>query len=138
MGDVPPAPRPRRAGCLRILFRAFLLVVALALGALAWDVWQLRALRPPEDRSFEGFVRSGRKGTFLIDEAAGRLYWVAPPTPTVVPCHEPPVYEFDRSGALVDWTPGTADRKGMILERPVTRSGSPATLVEARRWLGRW
>jgi hypothetical protein len=117
---------------VKTLFRAFLVLVALAIGALAWDVWQLRALRPPEDRSFEGFVRAGRQGSLLIDAPHRRLYWVTS-MKTILPYSEPAVYEFDRSGALVNWSPGTSE--GMILDAPVRRSGAPATLGEARAWL---
>lgn len=125
---------PRRPGFLRLLFRAGLLLVALALGGLAWDVWQLRGLQPPEDRTFEGFLRSGRQGSFLIDTPGDRLYWVAPPTKTLVRSPEPPVYAFNRAGLLVDWTPGTADQKGMMSDTPVRRRGAPAGLADARAW----
>ena len=107
-------------------------MVALALGALAWDVWQLRRLQPPEDRTFEGFVRAGRPGSILIDAPHRRLYWVTAMR-TIVPYAEPAVYEFDRSGALLNWSPGTSE--GMILDEPVRRSGKSATLEEARAWL---
>ena len=128
------APAPRRPGCLRRLFRGLLVLLALGLGALAWDVWQLRGLRPPDDRSFEGFVRAGRQGTFRVDREGGRVYWIAPPARTVVRFSEPPAYEFDRTGILVNWTPGP--EKGMILDTPVRVRGTPATLDEARTWLG--
>lgn len=126
---------PRRPGCFRLVFRLLLILVAAVLGILAWDVWQLRTLRPPEDRTFGGFVRDGREGSFLIDEDVGRLYWIAPSPPTVVPYPQPPVYAFDRAGRLVDWTPGTGDLKGMMQDRPVRRRGTPATREEARAWL---
>jgi hypothetical protein len=121
-----------RSGCLRGAFRAFLVLAALALGGLAWDVAQLRTLRPPDDRTFEGFVRSGRTGSLLIE--GDRLFWVAPPARTIVPYPEPPVYEFDRSGRLVNWTPQSGER-GMLVDAPVRRRGSAATLEEARAWL---
>lgn len=129
------SPAPRRAGCLRLLFRGALVLVALFLGGLAWDVRQLRALRPPQDSSFDGFVRDGRKGTLTIDSSGERLYWVAPWAKTIARSSEPPVYEFDRRGALVNWTPG--DEKGMILDAPIRRRGTPATVDEARAWLRR-
>ncbi len=100
---------------------------------LAWDVGQLRGLRPPDDRSFEGFVRAGRAGTFRIDRDGGRVYWIAPPARTVVRFSEPPAYEFDRTGRLLNWTPGP--EKGMILDTPVHVHGTSATLDEARAWL---
>lgn len=122
---------PRRS----LLFRGFLVLVALVLGVLGWDVWQLRSLRPPEDRTFEGFLRDGRRGEILIDSAGGRLYWVSAFPRTVIRYSQPPVYEFDRSGKLVNWTPGTDDLKGMFLDVPVRRAGRPATEAEARAWL---
>ncbi len=134
MQSMADAARPG-AGCLRRLFQGFLLLVMLVLGTLAWDVWQLRALRPPDDRTFEGFVREGRRGTFRIE--AERLYWTAPPAKTLIPYPDPPVYEFDRSGALVNWTPGTQGHMGMILEVPVRPRGKAAGLDEARAWLKR-
>ena len=123
----------RRPGCLRLLVRGFLLLAALALGVVAWDVWQLRGLRPPDDRSFEGFVRAGRQGTFTLDRDGGRLYWTVAPAKTVVRYSEPPMYEFDRSGQLVNWTPGP--EKGMILDVPIRIRGTTATLEEARTWM---
>ena len=129
------SPAPRRGGCLRLLFRGALILVALFLGGLGWDVWQLRSLRPPQDSSFEGFLSDGRKGALMIDAAADRLYWVAPPARTIVRSSEPPVYEFNRAGALVNWTPG--NEKGMILDAPIRRRGTPATVDEARAWLRR-
>lgn len=117
---------------MKILFRAFLVLVALVLGALAWDVWQLRRLQPPDDRTFEGFVRAGRQGSLLIDAPGRRLYWMTS-TRTIVPYSEPATYEFDRSGALVNWSPGTSE--GMLLNVPVRRNGKPATFDEARAWL---
>jgi hypothetical protein len=119
---------------MKRLFRIFLLLIAVAFGALAWDIWQLRALRPPDDRTFDGFVRAGRQGTLQIDDAANRLYWTAPPRRTVVP-YADHVYEFDRQGLLVNWTPGAEEQKGMLLDRPVRRNGKPASVDEARSWL---
>lgn len=116
------------------LFRAFLVAALVVFAVLAWDVWQLRTLRPPEDRSFEGFLRSGRTGSFLIDATADRLYWIATSPSTVIRSPEPPVYAFNRSGQLIDWTPGTADQKGMMSDTPVRRTGKPADLSEARAW----
>jgi hypothetical protein len=127
------APAPRRPGCLKLVVRGILLLVALGLGALAWDVWQLRGLQPPDDRSFEGFVRAGRQGSLRIDREGGRLYWTAPPARTVVRFSEPPVYEFDRSGQLVNWTPGP--EKGMIQDVPVRVRGAAATTDDARTWM---
>src|SRR5689334_2943469 len=99
---------------VKILF----VLLALGLGAVAWDVAQLRGLRPPADRSFEGFARAGRTSTsFHIDDAGGRLYWVSPAPRTIVPHAEAPVYAFDRRGALVDWTPG--GEPGMISGAPL-------------------
>ena len=112
-----------------------LLVVLLILGGgLTWDVLQLRALRPPEDRTFEGFLRAGRNGSLQLDPAGGRLYWIAPPRRTFVK-YSDHVYEFDRSGRLVNWTPGAEEQKGMILDQPVRRSGKPATMDDARAWM---
>ena len=128
-------PAPRRSGCLKLLARGLLLLVALILGVLGWDVVQLRRLRPPDDRTFEGFLRNDRQGSLLIDHSGDRLYWIAPAARTVVRVAEPPVYEFDRSGRLVNWTPGTGDQKGMISDTPVQRRGAPATVEEARAWL---
>ena len=127
------APAPRRTGCLRLLFRGFLILVALGLGALAWDVWQLRGLQPPDDRTFEGFVRAGRPGFLRIDREGDRLYWIVPPAKTIVRFSEPPVYEFNRAGRLVNWTPGP--EKGMILDTPIRSRGASATVEEARSWL---
>lgn len=118
----------------KFLVRGFLTLVAVLLAVLGWDVWQLRALRPPQDPTFEGFLRAGRRGSLQIDPAGQRLYWAAKAS-TVVPYPEPVVYEFGRSGALLNWTPGTDDFKGMILDAPVRRSGKPATVEEARAWL---
>jgi len=114
-----------------------LLIVSLAvLGALMWDVVQLRALRPPDDRTFEGFVRGGRQGTLLLDAARDRLYWTAPPRSTFVK-YSDHVYEFDRSGQLVNWTPGPEGQKGMILDIAVVRGGRSVTAEEARGWIRR-
>ncbi len=128
------APAARRPGCLRRLFRGFLILLALGLGVLAWDVWQLRGLRPPDERTFEGFVRAGRQGTLHLDREGGRLYWIAPPARTVVRFSDPPTYVFDRSGRLIEWTPGP--EKGMLQSTPVRARGTPATVEEARAWLG--
>ena len=122
-----------KTGCLGKVFRAFLAIVALVAGALAWDVWQIRGLRPPEDRTFEGFVRSGRTGVLMID--GDRLYSIAPHPKTVIPYSDPPVYEFNRSGELVNWTPGTKGQKGMMSETPVRPNGALASLEQARAWL---
>lgn len=111
-----------------------LLVVLLVGGGLTWDVLQLRALRPPEDRTFEGFIRAGRVGLLELDPAAGRLYWTAPPRRTFVK-YSDHVYEFDRSGRLVNWTPGAEEQKGMMLDQPVRKSGTPATLEAVRAWM---
>jgi hypothetical protein len=127
----PPAPRGSRV--LRFLVRGFLVLASLLLGALAWDVWQLRAMKPPRDRTFEGFVGEGRQGSLLIDAAGDRLYWIAPRPGMFVRNPEPPVYEFDRSGQLVNWTPGT--EKGMLLDVPVRRRGREAGVEQARAWL---
>jgi len=127
----------RRPGCLRLLFRAFLVVVALSVGMLSWDVWQLRALKPPDDRTFEGFLRAGRQGNPVIDKDGNRLYLIAPYARTIVPRWEPPVYEFDRSGRLVNWMPSGDSKKGMLLEVPVRWRGAAASVEEARAWLRR-
>ena len=119
---------------MKRLFVVLLLLVAAVVGVLAWDVRQLRELRPPDDRTFDGFVRAGRQGTLHLDGAADRLYWTAPPRATVVK-YSDHVYEFDRSGRLINWTPGADEQKGMILDRPVRKSGKPATMDEARAWL---
>jgi hypothetical protein len=104
---------------------------------LAWDVWQLRGLRPPDDRSFEGFLRAGRQGSLFIDREGDRLYWTAPYARTVVPRSEAPTYEFDRSGRLMNWVPNGDSDKGMLLDAPVHRRGAPATIDEARAWIRR-
>jgi hypothetical protein len=122
---------------LRLLFRACLVAVVLVVGAIAWDVWQLRSLRPPDDRSFEGFVRAGRQGVLVLDKEGERLYWVAPLVRTIVPRSQPPAYEFDRSGRLLNWAPGGVSNTGMLLETPVQPRGVPATTQEARAWLRR-
>jgi hypothetical protein len=121
---------------MKRLLVVVLLVIAAVAGALLWDVCQLRALRPPDDRTFEGFVRDGREGTLLIDRSRDRLYWTAPPRRTIVR-YADHVYEFDRSGGLVNWTPGDNALKGMILDRPVVRGGTSATVDEARAWMRR-
>jgi hypothetical protein len=113
---------------------AVVLVVAF-LGVMAWDAWKLRELRPPEDQSFEGFMRSGRKSHyFLIDREKNRLYWVTWQN-TIAPYSEPVVYEFECSGRLLNWTPGTSNFEGMMVQRPVLKSGVMATIDEARAWL---
>lgn len=119
----------------RLLIVLLLLIVA-ATGILTWDVLQLRALRPPNDRTFEGFVRANREGTLLLDAASDRLYWTAPPRKTVVK-YSDHVYEFDRSGELTNWTPGADEQKGMILDQPVRKKGTPATVEQARAWMRR-
>lgn len=123
----------RRPGCGRLLVRGLLILLALALGVLAWDVWQLRALQPPENRTFQGFVMDGRPGSLRIDRDRGRLYWIAPRARTVVRFPEPPAYEFDRSGRLVNWTPGTP--KGMLHDDPVHVRGDAVTVAEAAGWI---
>jgi hypothetical protein len=115
-----------------------LLLVALLLGLLAWDVWELRALRPPppEDASFEGFLKAGRRPTSLtLDVAGERLYWTALSARTVAPYSNTPVYEFDRSGRLLNWVPSGDFGKGMMADVPVRKRGSAATVEEARAWL---
>lgn len=124
----------QKRGWFGTLVRLLLLLLLAAFGILAFDVWQLRALRPPDDRSFEGFVRAGRSGTLLIDAPGDRLYWISAQK-TVVPYSEPVVYEFGRTGELLNWTPGTDDLRGMIVPKPVRRNGTKATLEEARSWL---
>jgi hypothetical protein len=119
---------------MKKLLVVLLLVVLVLGGGLTWDVLQLRALRPPEDRTFEGFVRAGRLGLLELDPAGGRLYWTAPPRRTFVK-YSDHVYEFDRSGRLVNWTPSAEEQKGMILDQPVRKSGTPATLEAARAWM---
>jgi len=120
---------------VKYVIRGFLVVALAVFVALAWDVWKLKGLRPPADPTFEGFVKEGRRGSLLIDSAGKRLYWVAGPPGTVMPYPEPVVYEFVQTGALLNWTPGTGDFKGMLLDVPVRRRGAPATLDEARAWL---
>jgi hypothetical protein len=120
---------------VKIVARTFLVLALAAFAALAWDVWQLKALRPPADPTFDGFLRAGRKGSLLIDAAGGRLYWVAGPPKTLMPYPEPVVYEFGPAGTLLNWTPGTGDFKGMMLDAPVRRKGTAATVEEARAWL---
>ncbi len=127
------AAPPPRSGCSRVLARGVLALVALALGGLGWDVWQLRQLRPPEDSTFDGFVRSGRAGSLLLDATSDRLYWIAAPPPTIIRSPAPPAYEFNRSGVLLNWTPGS--EKGMILEAPVHPRGSAVSVDDARRWI---
>jgi hypothetical protein len=130
---VAVSPRP---GCLNLLFRAFLVLVALVLGVLAWDTWQLRTLRPPADATFDGFLNAGRSPLRLhLDTAADRLYWVAPPVKTVAPYSEWPLYEFDRSGRLVNWTPDFGNFKGMMQDTKMDLRGMPASMDEARAWL---
>lgn len=120
---------------MRIFVRVLLVVTLAAFGALAWDVWQLQGLRPPADPTFEGFLRAGRRGSMLIDAAGQRLYWVAGPPRTAMPYPEPVVYEFGQTGVLLNWTPGTGDFKGMMLDAPVRRKGAPVGVEEARGWL---
>jgi hypothetical protein len=121
------------------LLRAVLLLLALGLGVLAWDVYQVRALRPPADRSFEGFLKAGRTPAGLrIDDLGARIYWIADPARTLLRYPQPPVYAFDRGGALVDWTPGTSDFAGMISGAPVIRAGREATLDHVRAWFASW
>ena len=122
-----------RMATVRRLVKIAFVLLAAALGAVAWDVWQIRSLRPPPDRSFEGFTRAGRASTsFRIDEAGGRLYWIAPRPRTIVPHAEPPVYAFDRRGALVDWTPG--GEPGMLSGAALRPRGREATPEQARVW----
>ena len=113
---------------MRKVVKVVFVLLALGLGAVAWDVYQLRALRPPADATFEGFAR---EGAFRIDDA--RLYWIAPKPRTIVPHAEPPVYVFDRRGALIDWTPG--EEPGMRSGSPVRPRGREATREQARAWL---
>jgi len=120
---------------MRIVVRTFLVLALAAFAALAWDVWQLKTLRPPADPTFDGFLRAGRQGSLMIDAAGGRLYWVAGRPKTLMPYPEPVVYEFGPTGTLLNWTPGTGDFKGMMLEQPVRRKGAAATVEEARAWL---
>lgn len=124
----------RMAGMRKVVKLLFVLL-ALGLGVLAWDVYQLRALQPPADRTFEGFARAGKAATLLrIDDAGGRLYWLTlPPKRVLVRDTAPPVYAFDREGALVDWTPG--GEPGMISGSPLYSRGRDATLETARAWL---
>jgi hypothetical protein len=121
---------------MKRLLAVLLILVLAAAGVLTWDVLQLRALRPPDDRTFDGFVRAGREGSLLLDAAAERLYWTAPPRKTFVR-YSDHLYEFDRSGQLVNWTPGAEEQKGMILDRPVRKSGKPVTVDDARAWMRR-
>ena len=107
---------------MKWLFRGFLILVALLLGVLAWDVWQIHGLRPPDDSSFEGFIRCGRSGSWLVDDAGKRIYLISAPAKTIVRFADPPVYEFDPQGLLLNWTPGTGDFKGMMLDAPVPAS----------------
>lgn len=127
-------PPPRRSGFLRFLIRAFLVLAAAAMGVLAWDVWQLRLLRPPVDDRFEGFVSAGRTGSLSLDAPGGRLYWSAPPVRTVMRYSGHPIFEFERTGRLVNWTPG-GDVKGMKVDVPVVARGTPVTLEGARAWM---
>ena len=120
---------------MRIFVRSLLVVALAAFGVLAWDVWRLQGLRPPADSTFEGFHRAGRRGSMMIDAPGQRLYWVAGPPGTVMPYPEPVVYEFGQTGSLLNWTPGTGDFKGMLLDAPVRRKGTPATVEEARAWI---
>jgi hypothetical protein len=119
---------------MKRLLLVLLILFLVVAGALTWDVLQLRSLRPPEDRTFDGFVRAGREGSLLLDAAGGRLYWTAPPRRTFVK-YSDHVYEFERSGRLINWTPGAQEQKGMILDQPVRKGGKPATIEEARAWM---
>lgn len=121
------------AGMRRVL-KFVLLLIALGLGVVAWDVYRIRALRPPDDRSFEGFRRAGREATvFFIDDSRGLLKWIAPPARTLVPASAPPVYVFDRRGSLVDWSPG--EEKGVVSGEGIHRGGRRVTVEEAWAWL---
>lgn len=121
---------------MKYLIRGSLAVALAVFAVLAWDVWKLKALRPPADQTVEGFVRAGRPlGSLLIDSAGQRLYWIAGPPGTVMPYPEPVVYEFGSSGELLNWTPGTHDFRGMMLDAPVRSKGKPATVDEARAWI---
>jgi len=118
------------------ILKVVLALVVLGLGVLAWDVWQLRTLRPPAERTFEGFLRAGRAPRGLrIDPVVARLYWIHGPAPTLVRYSRPVVYAFNPKGDLVDWTPGTDDFKGMISGAPVVQAGPDVTLEQARAWL---
>jgi hypothetical protein len=121
---------------LKGLLKVLLALIVLALGVVGWDVWKLRGLRPPPDRTFEGFLRAGRAPQRLrMDPVVGRLYWIHGPAPTLVPYSRPVVYAFNPKGELVDWTPGTDDFKGMISGAPVVQAGPDVTLEQARAWL---
>ncbi len=120
---------------MKWFFRSFLVLVALLLGVLAWDVWQIRGLRPPDDSTFEGFIRSGRTGSLLLDEDGKRIYLVSPPAKTIVRSAEPPVYEFDGRGMLLNWTPGTQNQKGMMIDVPICPQGRPSNVENARTWI---
>jgi hypothetical protein len=116
--------------------RTLLLAVVALLAGLAWDVHQLRSLRPPDDRSLDGFLAAGRRPSALhLDDVTERLAWTAPFPPTILPHADPPVYLFDRAGCLVDWTPG--GEPGMFSGAPIPRRGREATLEQARAWLKR-
>jgi hypothetical protein len=127
----PASPRP---GPFRILIRIFLLLAAVAMGILAWDVWQLRLLRPPVDDRFEAFVAAGRTGSLSLDAPNERLYWSAPPVRTVMRYSGQPLFVFDRAGNLVNWTPG-GNVKGMKIDVPLSVRGIPVTLEDARAWM---
>ena len=121
---------------MKVLIRGALVVALAVFAVLAWDVWKLKALRPPADQTFEGFLRAGRPvGSLRIDAPTQRLYWVAGPPKTVMPYPEPVVYEFGPAGTLLNWTPGTHDFRGMMLDEPVRSKGKPATVDEARAWI---
>ena len=124
-----------RMAAMRKCVKALFVLLALGLGVLAWDVYQLRSLRPPPDRTFDGLTRAGRAATsFRIDDAGGRLYWIAPsPKRVLVRDVEPALYVFDRQGALLDWTPG--GEPGMMSGSPLRSRGRQATRDEARAWL---
>ncbi len=131
-------PASRRPGCLRLLFLAILALVAIALGILAWDVWQLRALAPPAEATFEGFLEAGRRPEGLCIDAAGeRLYWEAPRARTFTRNSKFPLYEFDRRGRLINWTPDCGNSNGMIQDTAMKVRGTPTGLQEARAWLRR-
>lgn len=109
-------------------------MIALGLGAIAWDVWQIRSLRPPADRSFEGFRRAGREAKVVfIDDARGQLKWIGAPARTIVPAAAPPVYVFDRRGALLDWSPG--EEPGVLSGQAIHRGGRVVSIEQAWAWL---
>jgi hypothetical protein len=118
----------------RWLLRLVLLAIAAGLGGLAWDVAQLRALKPPSDPTFEGFLRDGRVPASLrLEEINQTLSWTGRPPRTLLPHPEPPVYLFGRSGRLLDWTPGA--EPGMFSGAPLRARGQTVDLDRARAWL---